>query len=75
MVNTNLKMCLLFECNICWVDFEEKYFLKQHVLSVHEGNQYAICDICSANFKKLVHVFGCSVNYFHPVNHSSKFYK
>ena len=35
---------------------------------VHEGNQYAICDICSANFEKLMHIFGWLVNFFHPVN-------
>ena len=34
--------------------------LNQHVFSVHEGKQYVICNICSANFDKVIHVFRSS---------------
>ena len=36
--------------------------LNQHVLSVHEGKQYVICDICSANFEKIIHVFSITIH-------------
>ena len=50
-----LKICNFFECDICWVNFDEKYFLKQHVSSVHEGKQLVTCDICNNNFDQRDH--------------------